>query len=343
VFGLIAERANTLTRSSMTLLAVPEDTDIPYREVTELVVTGATESARTLRGRVLPLAGTAFGTAFSERTPKRCDPLDGQSAHSLDGWAGPALVLPLRAADSVTGVLVSLRAAGGAPYTEEQLAMMSAFADQAALALQLAQAQQRVRELDVLTERDRIARDLHDHVIQRLFAVGLSLQGTVMRTKSTEIRQRLSDATDDLQAVIQEIRTAIFDLHGGVSGSTRLRQRLDEAVAQLTSGVGIRTSVHVTGPLSVVEAGLADHAEAVLNEAVSNAVRHAHASALTINITVDDNLTIEVVDDGVGIPESTTPSGLLNLESRAREVGGRVHVNRRTGGGTQVVWTAPLP
>src|SRR4029077_21279953 len=112
--------------------------------------------------------------------------------------------------------------------------MMAAFVDQAALAWQLATSQRRMREVNVLTDRDRIARDLHDHVIQRLFAVGLALQRTVPRVRSTEVQQRLSDSVDDLQGVIQEIRTTIFDLHGAPAESTRLRQRLDEAIAQFS-------------------------------------------------------------------------------------------------------------
>ena len=131
--------------------------------------------------------------------------------------------------------------------------MMAAFADQAALAWQLASAQRQMRELDILTDRDRIARDLHDHVIQRLFAVGLALQGTIPRARAPEVQQRLTDCVDDLQEVIQEIRTAIFDLHGASSGVTRLRQRLDEAIAQFArrkSGPRCSTS----GPLSVIDA-----------------------------------------------------------------------------------------
>src|SRR5213075_1139979 len=161
----------------------------------------------------------------------------------------------------------------------------AAFADQATLAWQLATSQRRMRELDVLADRDRIARDLHDHVIQRLFAVGLALQGAVPRARSTEVQQRLSDCVDDLQEVIQEIRTAIFDLHGASSGTTRLRQRLDEAVAQFASDE-LRTTLKFVGPLSVVDAALADHAEAVVREAVSNAVRHANATTLNINVNV---------------------------------------------------------
>ena len=184
----------------------------------------------------------------------------------------PALVLPLRTTERVAGVVIALRRAGGPPFTDEQLDKMSAFADQAALAWQLATSQRRMRELDVLTDRDRIARDLHDHVIQRLFAVGLALQGTIPRTRSTEAQQRLSDCVDDLQNVIQEIRTAIFDLHGGSAGTTWLRQRLDETIAQF-AGTDVRTTVQYVGPVSVVDPTLAAHAEAVVREAISNAVR----------------------------------------------------------------------
>ena len=115
------------------------------------------------------------------------------------------------------------------PYgsmSPEQLEMMAAFTDQSALAWQLAMSQRRMRELDILTDRDRIARDLHDHVIQRLFAVGLALQGTIPRARSAEVQQRLSLCVDDLQEVIQEIRTAIFDLHSAKASTTRLRQTL---------------------------------------------------------------------------------------------------------------------
>jgi signal transduction histidine kinase len=199
-----------------------------------------------------------------------------------------------------------------------------------------------MRELSILTDRDRIARDLHDHVIQRLFAVGLALQGTIPRARLPEVQQRLTECVDDLQEVIQEIRTAIFDLHGASSGVTRLRQRLDEAVAQFSSPE-LRTTVQYTGPLSVVDAVLADHAEAVVREAVSNAVRHAEARSITVNVAVGDELCIDVVDDGKGIPAEITGSGLRNLRKRADEAGGSFNVNKVAAGGTKLTWCAPIP
>jgi len=277
---------------------------------------------------------------FTGRSPRRLDAI----TDSLDVMpeAGPALVIPLRTTETVAGVLVILRRRGAHIFTDEQLEMMAAFADQATLAWQLASTQRHLRELDVLSDRDRIARDLHDHVIQRLFALGLSLQGTIPRARSAEVQQRLTDTVDELQGVIQEIRTAIFDLHGGAAETTRLRQRLDEAVGAF-AGSDLRTTVQYVGPLSVVDAGLADHAEAVVREAVSNAVRHSDARTLTITVRVEDELLIEVVDDGRGMPADVTPSGLNNLRRRAADAGGDFSVGDAPGGGTVLRWTAPLP
>ena len=334
VFRLIASEALELTTAMTTLVAVPDDDEVPAAEVTDLVVVATAGEDLIGGSQTIPVTGTPIGDAFLRRMPGRFDSIE------IDG-AGPALVLPLRTTDTVAGVLVALRRDDAYPFTEEQLDMMAAFADQAALAWQLASAQRRMRELDILTDRDRIARDLHDHVIQRLFAVGLSLQGTIPRARSPEVQQRLIECVDDLQQVIQEIRTAIFDLHGGSAGSTRLRQRVDEAVARFSTPE-LRTSVQFTGPLSVVDAGLADHAEAVVREAVSNVVRHAAATTLTVSVLVEDEFSIEVVDNGRGIPSDVTDSGLMNLRKRAEEVGGEFRIESAPGGGTALRWSAPL-
>ncbi|MFH5211616.1 GAF domain-containing sensor histidine kinase [Antrihabitans sp. NCIMB 15449] len=344
VYRLIADKMLDLAAADHILVSVPEDPEAPTADVRELLVVESVGSGGQLRvGERYDLAGTASGQAFTTRTPLRFDALTtSQIADELPS-GGPALLLPLRAADSVTGVLIILRRAGALPFTDDQMEMMTAFADQAALALQLAEAQRQVRELDVLTDRDRIARDLHDHVIQRLFAAGLALQGTIPRTRVPDVQRRITEVIDDLQGVVQDIRTTIFDLHGGAPGKTRLRQRVDEAIDQLTSNADIRTTVRINGPLSVIEPGLADHAEAVVREAVSNAVRHGHAKSIRVNLSVEDNLTIEINDNGVGVPENITPSGLSNIESRAKEVGGGLSIGPAEGGGTVLTWWAPLP
>lgn len=337
VFRLVADESRTLSGAERTLVAVPVDPDVPAAEVDELVVAATSGEGTELQS--IPVEGTLIGEAFLQRMPGRFDQFDLAAAETVAH--GPALVLPLRATDAVVGVLVALRAKGAQPFTTDQLDMMAAFADQAALAWQLASAQRQMRELSILTDRDRIARDLHDHVIQQLFAVGLALQGTIPRARVPEVKERLTACVDDLQDVIQEIRTAIFDLHGPSSGVTRLRQRLDGAVAQFSTP-GLRTSVQYTGPLSVVDTGLADHAEAVVREAVSNAVRHAEASTLSVDVSVGDDLCIVVVDDGHGIPGEITGSGLTNLWSRAEDVGGSFTVEPVPTGGTKLTWCAPL-
>ncbi|WP_458688920.1 GAF domain-containing sensor histidine kinase [Nocardia tengchongensis] len=352
VLAHVVAHARELTASQQALLAVVADPDEAPEQVTQLVVAHWSGPGEPPAGHVVRAVDTAVGQALTTRTPLRFD--DGRHIDlgtALPG-IGPALVLPLHTPDSTLGVLITLRSAESAPYSDELVELIAAFTDQAALAMQLAVAQRRMRELDILTDRDRIARDLHDHVIQRLFAIGLALQGTVPRARVPEVQKRLADSINDLQDVVEEIRTSIFDLHGGEGHSTRLRQRIERAVKQQTTATDIRALMHITGPLSVVEPALADHAEAVVREAVSNAVRHSGADTITIDIGVADDLTIVVADNGRGIPDSITPSGLTNLARRAEQSGGRlaVYPRRETTGddedgttvGTKLHWSVPL-
>lgn len=340
VFRLIAEEALTLMAGAATLVAVPLDDEAPACEVDDLVIVEvAGEISPAVKQMTVAVSGTSIGGVFHDRTPRRFDRLD----LAVDGPVepGPALVLPLRAADTVAGVLVALRSADEQPFSDKQLDMMAAFADQAALAWRLATAQRQMREVEILTDRDRIARDLHDHVIQRLFAVGLTLQGAAPRARVPAVRESIYGSIDDLQEIIQEIRSAIFDLHAGPSRATGLRHRLDKVIDQLAIPA-LHTTVQYTGPLSVVDTVLANHAEAVLREAVSNAVRHANATSLAINVSVEDDVRVEVVDDGVGISGDITESGLRNLRQRADDAGGEFTVENMPTGGTLLRWSAPL-
>lgn len=344
VFQLIADSASRLAQADAVLVAIPDkpesyDTEVAASEVDDLVVVASAGSAASrpdTAPRSLPVS--IFGAALTDHTPRLLPEITGAS---LIPDAGPAMVLPLRTTETVAGVLVVLRRAGEAHFGYDQLDMMAAFADQSTLAWQLATAQRRMRELDVSADRDRIARDLHDHVIQRLFAAGLSLQGANQTVRSPAVRTRLDDVVDELQAVIEEIRTTIFDLHDGSQGTTRLRQRLEQAIAAI-SGSGLRTTLQFVGPLSVVAPALADHAEAVVREAISNVVRHAGATALTVTVRVEDDFSVEVLDDGCGMPAYVTPSGLTNLRVRAEEVDGTLTITGASGGGTLLRWSAPL-
>jgi signal transduction histidine kinase len=344
VLQSIADRTLELSTADYTLIAVPEDARLPPDELSALSVgVSAGFAIGSLAGLRIPITGTAAGAAFLDQVPRSVPEFDLVPLPGSGVELGPALMLPLRAGDRVLGVLVAVRKAGAPVFDTHELPVIASFADQAALALQLASNQWHLRELDVLADRDRIARDLHDHVIQRLFGVGLALQGTHRRITSPEVSRRISDSIDQLHEVVNEIRTAIFDLHAGTGDAPRLRQRLHGAITELTSDGGPRATVRLAGPLDLVPPDLAEHAEAVVREAVSNAVRHSGAANLDVAVSVRDDLVIEVTDDGRGLPGSTVHSGLANLRERAEDVGGRFALDQVGVRGTRLRWSAPLP
>ncbi len=340
----IADRTLELSSADHTLIAVPEDARLPPGAQAALIV-GASAGFGTssLAALTIPVIGSTVGAVFVDQVPRSVPGLDFDPAPGSGFELGPALMLPLRAGDRVLGVLVAARSAGASMFDSHELTVITSFADQAALALQLASNQVHLRELEVLADRDRIARDLHDHVIQRLFGVGLSLQGTQRRVVLPDVAQRIGDSIDQLHEIVSEIRTAIFDLHAGTSGKPRLRQRLHSAVTEMTRNAAPHTSVRLVGPLDLVPVDLAEHAEAVVREAVSNAIRHAYAKNLSVVVSVRDDLVIEVTDDGVGVSESIVYSGLANLGQRAENVGGQFAVEPGESSGTKIRWSAPLP
>ena len=340
---VIAERALELVGADYTILAVPDDTDIEPEAVEELAITVcAGLEIETLVGRTIPASGSTSGQVLHDRTPRNATTLAHDLSSDLGVTFGPALVVPMLAGDTTFGVLLAVRDAGKQPFEPYQLQVVSSFADQAALALERAEAQRYRRELDVLADRDRIARDLHDHVIQRLFAIGMAMQGSQRRAKSRVVADRLAEHVDQLQEVIQDIRAAIFDLQAGGEGSGRFRARVQRVVADVVGDEPIRTTVQMAGPLDVLLPGLADHAEAVVLEAVSNVLRHAHASELEVVVSLDEDLVVEVTDDGTGISDEVSRSGLRNLVERAEQAGGWCTVQRREAGGTELVWSAPV-
>jgi two-component system, NarL family, sensor histidine kinase DevS len=341
VFALMAEKALKLADATATMVAVPVEAELPTSGDPELVIT-ETSGAMSISAADDPttLNSTPISDVFSDRTPRRVD----NFALSIGGFTdpGPALLLPLRAADTAAGVLVVLRGAGLPQFTDEELDMMAAFAGQAALAWQLATSERRMRELDVLTDRDRIARELHDNVIQRLFAVGLTMQATVPLARSPEVRRRLSEQVDDLQEVIQDIRTAIFGLHTTSSGPIRLRQRLEEAIAEC-SATHLRTMVQFVGPVSVVDATLADHAETFVRAAVRDASRQPNVTRLSVIIEVGDELRIRVTADGQRVPDEATVNDLAEMRGIAEEIGGSLAVETGPDSETILRWSVPLP
>jgi len=339
VFALLAEKALKLVDASATMVAIPVETEPPASGAPELVITETSGALSTSQVDALTAAGTPIADVFSDRTPRRVDNLGLVVGDFTD--PGPALLLPLRVGDTAAGVLIVLRRADSPPFTDEQLDMMAAFAGQAALAWQLATSERRMRELDVLTDRDRIARELHDHIIQRLFAVGLAMQATVPLARSSDVQRRLSEQVDNLQEIIQDIRTAIFGLNYMSSHTTRLRQRLEEAIAEC-AGTGLRTMVQFVGPVSVVDATLADHAEAFVRAAVSEATRQPDVGRLSVIVEVADELRIKVAADGQGVPDEITADSLAEMRRIAEDIGGSFTVDTGPGGEMTLQWSVLL-
>ncbi|WP_082469183.1 GAF domain-containing sensor histidine kinase [Sciscionella sediminilitoris] len=340
---LIVDRAIELSDADYALIALPEDDRLPPEERTELSVTVcAGEGLADLKGRTIPVTESTTGQVFTSRKPRAVDRLAFDIAEGSGFEFGPALAVPMHAGETISGVLLVIRRPAASAFTEQQVQMVSSFADQAALAMQRAEAQSARRQLDVLADRDRIARDLHDQVIQRLFGIGLAMQGTHSRVRSPAIADRLAEHIGELHDTVQDIRLAIFDLHAGtVTGG--LRDRLQRVIAELTGEGTLRVIRRISGPLELVPAALAEDAEAVLREAISNVVRHARATELTITVSLDDHLILEVTDNGIGLPDRVGRSGLHNLAERAAQAGGDCTVERIAGGGTRLVWWAPLP
>ena len=236
---------------------------------------------------------------------------------------GPVIALPLTGSGTPRGALLAGRLGGRTAFSLAELDMAATFAGHAAVALELADARAANDRLALLEDRDRIARDLHDHVIQRLFAAGLTVQ-SVLSGPVPDGTARLNRVVDDIDETIRQIRTSIFALQtprGGADARVELLSTLDEIAPTMSATPHIR----FFGPIdSVVTADLLDDVQAVLREALSNAARHAGADLLQVDLTVADGwLTLTVIDDGVGIGQPLRRSGLGNLQTRAERRGGR--------------------
>ncbi|MCV7229593.1 GAF domain-containing sensor histidine kinase [Mycolicibacterium komossense] len=341
---MIAERVRELTDADQAIVLVPTDTELPADEVQTLVISTAVGPlADRLLGQEVPVEGSTTGGVFRSGVPLITESFQHPIQSFSDVGRRHAIVIPLRARQSVLGVLAVARNESDSPFDPSHLEMMSDFADHAAVALTLTESQEQTRELSLIADRERIAHDLHDHVIQRLFAAGMDLQGTIARSRSVEINHRLNRTVDDLQATIEEIRTTIFSLQSRTEAAGGFRRQVQNGIAELTDDRDIKTTVRMSGPLTVVSDELAEHATAVVIEAVSNAVRHSGAEHLTVEIDVADELTIDITDDGCGIdPANQRRSGLANFEHRAHLVGGSCDISGVAGGGTHVRWVATL-
>ena len=196
----------------------------------------------------------------------------------------------------------------------------------------------------MLQDRDRIARDLHDLVIQRLYATGMSLQGAMPLISRPEASERVSSAVDALDETISEIRSAIFSLQArGDAKQHALRAKILDVVEEMSAALGFAPSLRLVGPLDEqVPAEVGEHLLVALREALSNAARHAGASRVDVAVEMGSELVLRVTDNGAGIGPGTRRSGLANLAERAGGLGGRLQITAAEGGGTDLDWRVPM-
>jgi signal transduction histidine kinase len=283
-------------------------------------------------------AGAAAAVVLAGVTDDRLVPLE-----LLGGPAGSMVLVPLRTSVARYGVLV----VGWSPSAEQafpdtDVRLIEAYADQAALAMQVAQGREDRSRLAVFEDRDRIGRDLHDLVIQRLFAIGLTLENASRLAERPEVTTRLSAAVDDIDATIKDIRRTIFELSAPPE-SRDLRAQLGDALEVVAPALGFLPHLTTVGP---VDAAVADevrgHLLAVLREALANAARHAAATTVEVVVAVGDEVVLTVRDDGVGYRPRERRSGVRNMTERAESLGGTLTVATRAEGGTELVWRVPV-
>ena len=343
VLNLIAARARELVGAALASIA------LRHGDKELIVEVAAGDEAPLLLGRHLTLDGSMAGHVMLTREPLRvvdatsdpraAGPVDGQTAY------GPSLTVPLQTADEVLGVLTVSNAVGGGLFTDEAETVLTGFAGQAAVALELARQRKEAERAALYGDRDRIARDLHDLVIQRLFATGMRLDSVAGRIEDAPARERVLAAVEDLDGTIREIRTAIYSLQstrGAAPGG--VRARILAAVEAAVGEDGLASSLQFDGPVdSLVNPETADQLLAVVREAVSNVNRHAQASRVRLVVSATgDRLTLDVNDDGVGLPPDAPRSGLANMAQRAALLGGTFTVGPGEQGGTELRWSVPL-
>jgi signal transduction histidine kinase len=349
VLHLIADRAHTVAHADLAAVVLP--TDEPH---TLTVHAAVGDDTAHLPGQRLPAEDSPWAQVLADARPRLSDdlsenPRGGTPAATFTANLGPTMIAPLVAPGrSATGVLLVANRPGRRGFHDSDLDMLTAFAAQAALAQQLARHRADTEQLHLLDERDRIARDLHDHVIQEVFATGLSLS-TIASTSPADQRSRLLTTVGKLDQVIRDIRGAIFDLNSASpsEGETPpgLRRTLTELVRNTTDGLGFTPVLRLDGPLdTLVPDAVATDLLAVVREALSNTARHAHATTAAVQVTATPTrLTACVEDDGRGIGDTTRRSGLANLRARAAKHGGMLTIDSSSTRGTTLTWTAALP
>ncbi len=343
VLALVTQHALEISGADLVALALPAGN----RE--QLVIEHASgQGAADALGLALPTQGSASGIVMATGKPLAVENFSTDprvAAMARQHMAlGPAVLFPLGPAGDVRGVLTAGRHQGALPLSPAAVEMVTTFAAQAGIGLELAEHRRDVQRLALFEDRDRIARDLHDLVIQRLFATGMSLQGATALMRDPEGVRRVEQAVDALDETIRDIRSAIFSLQSrGQDEPLGVRGRILAVVEEMTAPLGFAPALRMAGPIDTQIPGhVADQLLAALREALANVAKHAEASRVDVAVEAGPDLVLVVRDNGVGLAETTRRSGLANLADRAGELGGTLRTAAAAGGGTELEWRAPL-
>ena len=344
VLALVTQLALEMSGADLVVLALPTG-----RRDQLVIEHAAGIGAAEAPGLVFPAKGSASGMVMASGKPVSiADFSNDERVATVTRQRlglGPAVVVPLGPAGNVRGVLTTGRRSGAMPLSPSAVEILISFAAQAGIGLELAQHRSDAQRIALYADRDRIARDMHDLVIQRLFATGMSLQGAIALVAEPEAANRVHNAVDALDMTIKDIRATIFTLQSrGTAEPPGVRSSIVGIVEEMTDLLGFAPSLRMNGRLdSHVPAEVASHMLVALREALSNAARHAGATHVDVSIEAGSDLVLLVRDDGTGMKPVTRRSGLANLADRAVELGGTLQTRPAEGGGTELEWRVPLP
>ncbi|MFB7845192.1 GAF domain-containing protein [Microbacterium sp. NPDC056052] len=326
---IVADAIVTVVPVELVAIITPDEDERLRIDIARGADAGAIEEAHYPAASALAARAMAEGQVIVDQLPEPVDAVVRPFGHTV---AAPLVV----SGDAVGALCVSR---GRSAYTRTELDTISDFASQAGLAISLAHAREQRQRLEIIEDRSRIARDLHDSVIQRLFATALGLQA--LASAHPAQADALERHIEELDATITDIRTAIFALRSHGTSETGLRGRLLELVSAMTP----MPRITFAGPVDLaVTEELADDLIAVVRESLANVVRHARASWSSVAVLVSETeVVVTVEDDGIGLPVQITRSGTANLAERASLRDGVYALEPRHGGGTRARWSVPLP
>jgi signal transduction histidine kinase len=345
VLKLVAGRARELVGAELATVAVPSD------ELGSLVLVVADgEHAEDLVGLTFARDESVSGEVIASGRPVVLKDAsnDQRTYHPMvkAGGMGPSMFVPLIVRGQAYGTLAVANRVGGQEFDAEDLALVQKFADQAAVAMEYSRAQREVRRLAVMEDRERIARELHDGVIQSLFAVGMGMQATAIMTRDPELQERLESAVEEVDRVIRDLRNYIFGLRPGILADRQLDQALRELAEDFREKTGVVAVVDIDATVAAELASRAGDIVQFVREALSNVGRHAEAATCRISLHVrDGGAVVEIDDDGTGFDLESARGkgdGLGNLQGRADALGGDLLIASAPGQGTTTRLSIPL-